>query len=33
MKKILALVMAALVLVGCAACGKKEEKSKIEQIK
>ena len=33
MKKILALIMAALVLVGCAACGKKEEKSKIEQIK
>ena len=33
MKKILALIMAALVLMSCAACGKKEEKSKLEEIK
>ena len=32
MKKVLALVMALVLLVGCAACGKKEEKSKLEQI-
>lgn len=33
MKKLLALVMALLLLFTCAACGKKEEKSKLEQIK
>ena len=33
MKKVLALVMVLVLLVGCAACGKKEEKSKLDQIK
>ena len=33
MKKILALIMAALFLMSCADCGKKEETSKLEEIK
>jgi ABC-type amino acid transport substrate-binding protein len=33
MKKVLALVMVLVLLVGCTACGKKEEKSKLDQIK